>query len=54
MATARCNPINENIPDIAAELAVAHAQSPLTHQLVHGAATDIEAHTHKPVERLKV
>ncbi|GHE15309.1 DUF1876 domain-containing protein [Streptomyces alanosinicus] len=52
--TARCNPIDENVPDIGDELAVARALSSLTHQLVHAAATDIEVHTDKPVERLKV
>ncbi|MHC0429668.1 DUF1876 domain-containing protein [Streptomyces sp. O3] len=52
--TARCNPDDENVPGIGDELACARALSDLSHQLVHVAASEIEAHTHQPVERLKV
>ncbi|MFF4735634.1 DUF1876 domain-containing protein [Streptomyces sp. NPDC001262] len=52
--TARCNPGDENVPAIGDELASARALSALCHQLLHSAAMDIEAHTHKPVERLHV
>ncbi|WP_171166522.1 DUF1876 domain-containing protein [Streptomyces sp. I05A-00742] len=52
--TARCNPSDENVPEIGDELAVARAMSSLSHQLLHTAASDIEQHTHKPVERLAV
>ncbi|MBH1934903.1 DUF1876 domain-containing protein [Streptomyces sp. AV19] len=49
---ARRNPADENVPAIGDELAAARAMSSLTNQLLHQAATDIESHTHKPVERL--
>ncbi|WP_344963706.1 DUF1876 domain-containing protein [Streptomyces thioluteus] len=51
---ARRNPADENVPAIGDELAAARAMSSLTNQLLHQAATDIEQHTHKPVERLVV
>lgn len=51
--TALCNPADENVPAIGDELAVARALSHLSHQLLNAAADDIEAHTHKPVERLR-
>ncbi|GGN38048.1 DUF1876 domain-containing protein [Streptomyces kronopolitis] len=52
--TARCNPADENVPDIGDELAVARAMSDLSHQLIQRAAHDIEMHTARPVERLRV
>ncbi|MEU5546701.1 DUF1876 domain-containing protein [Streptomyces sioyaensis] len=52
--TARCNPADENVPDIGDELAVARAMSDLSHQLLQRAAHDIEVHTARPVERLRV
>ncbi|WP_156725343.1 DUF1876 domain-containing protein [Streptomyces apocyni] len=51
---ARCNPDDENVPDIGDELACARALSDLSHQLVHIAAAEIESHTHKPVQGLRV
>ncbi|WP_344018829.1 DUF1876 domain-containing protein [Streptomyces luteireticuli] len=51
---ARRNPTDENVPEIGDELAAARAMSSLTTQLLQQAATDIEQHTHKPVERLAV
>ncbi|EMF01617.1 DUF1876 domain-containing protein [Streptomyces mobaraensis NBRC 13819 = DSM 40847] len=51
---ARCNPADENVPEIGDELAVARAMSSLSHQLLNTAATDIERHTHKPVRGLGV
>lgn len=52
--TARCNPADENVPDIGDELAVARAMSDLSHQLIQQAAHDIEMRTARPVERLRV
>ncbi|WP_329149316.1 DUF1876 domain-containing protein [Streptomyces sp. NBC_01456] len=52
--TARCNPADENVPDIGDELAVARAMSDLSHQLIQRAAHDIEMRTARPVERLRV
>lgn len=52
--SARANPTDENVPDIGRELATARALSDLSHQLVHETVTDIEAHTHQRVTRLKV
>ncbi|MEV6563453.1 DUF1876 domain-containing protein [Streptomyces kronopolitis] len=52
--TAHCNPADENVPDIGDELAVARAMSDLSHQLIQRAAHDIEMHTARPVERLRV
>jgi hypothetical protein len=52
--TAHCNPSDENIADIGDELATARALSDLAHQLLHAAVEDIEAHTHRKVERLTV
>lgn len=52
--TARCNPADENVPDIGDELAVARAMSDLSHQLIQRAAHDIEMHTARPVERLRI
>ncbi len=52
--TARANPDDENVPDIGRELAAARALSELSHQLVHSTITDIEAHTHERVSRLRV
>lgn len=52
--TARCNPNDENVPEIGDELATARALADLSHQLLHAAATDIESHTHQKVERLRV
>ncbi|MGX1848904.1 DUF1876 domain-containing protein [Streptomyces sp. NPDC055299] len=52
--TARCNPADENVPDIGDELAVARAMSDLSHQLIQRAAHDIELRTARPVERLRV
>ncbi|MFG2489520.1 DUF1876 domain-containing protein [Streptomyces caniferus] len=51
---ARCNPADENVPAIGDELAVARAMSDLGHQLLMRAAHDIEVHTDRPVERLRV
>ncbi|MGH3434425.1 MAG: DUF1876 domain-containing protein [Thermocrispum sp.] len=51
--TARANPADENVPYIGDELSAARALSDLTHQLLHSAAMDIEAHTHKPVDHLR-
>ncbi|GAA0332318.1 DUF1876 domain-containing protein [Streptomyces olivoreticuli] len=50
--TARCHPADENVPEIGDELAVARALSGLTHQLVHSAVEDIEAHTQEHVTGL--
>ncbi|MEV4439666.1 DUF1876 domain-containing protein [Streptomyces sp. NPDC049577] len=49
---ARLNPADENVPNIGDELSAARALSDLAHQLLHAAASDIEAHTHKPVQGL--
>lgn len=51
--TARRNPDDEDVPRIGDELATARALSDLAHQLLYVASKDIEAHTHKPVERLR-
>ncbi len=45
--TARRNPTDEDVPAIGDELAVARALSDLSHQLLHNAAMDIEAHTNE-------
>lgn len=45
---ARRNPDDAEIAEIGDELAVARALSDLAHQLLHAAASDIEAITHKP------
>lgn len=50
--TARCNPIDENVPDIGDELSVARALADLSHQLIQSAVRDIEDHTHHRVEQL--
>ncbi len=52
--TARCNPGDENIPDIGDELATARALNDLTHQLMHTATLDIEAHTNRRVDHLRI
>ncbi|MCQ4044993.1 DUF1876 domain-containing protein [Streptantibioticus rubrisoli] len=52
--TARCNPGDENIPDIGDELATARALNDLTHQLMHTATLDIEAHTSRRVDHLRI
>lgn len=52
--TARCNPRDENVPEIGDELATARALADLSHQLLHAAASDIESHTHQPVTTLRV
>ncbi|WP_269853148.1 DUF1876 domain-containing protein [Streptomyces sp. RPT161] len=52
--TARCNPGDENIPDIGDELATARALNDLTHQLMHSATMDIEAHTNRRVDQLRI
>jgi hypothetical protein len=46
--TARRNPADQNVTKIGEEIAVARALSELAHQLIHTAATDIEAVTHEP------
>ncbi|MEU0501346.1 DUF1876 domain-containing protein [Nocardia sp. NPDC005998] len=51
--SAHVNPADENIPAIGDELACARALQDLAHQLLHAAITDIEAHTHKPVQGLQ-
>ncbi|MER0242986.1 dsRBD fold-containing protein [Streptomyces sp. HSW2009] len=43
-----------HVPAIGDELAAARAFSDLSHQLVHHAAEDIEAHTRQPVDHLRV
>lgn len=45
---ARLNPSDKDVPEIGDELAVARALSELSHRLLHQAAEDIEASTHKP------
>lgn len=45
---ARLNPIDQNIPEIGDELAVARALSDLANKLLHAAADDIEAVTQVP------
>ncbi|MEU8223674.1 DUF1876 domain-containing protein [Kribbella sp. NPDC048915] len=45
--TARRNPADSDVPEIGDELAVARALSDLAHELLHAAATDIEAITHE-------
>jgi hypothetical protein len=45
--SARLNPTDRDVPEIGDELAVARALSALGHQLVEGAAADIEAVTHE-------
>ena len=45
--TARCNPADQNVTKIGEEIAVARALSDLAQQLLHAAATDIEAVTHE-------
>lgn len=45
---------DENVPAIGDELAAARAFSDLSHQLLHNAAEDIEAHTRQPVENLRM
>ncbi|WP_432824530.1 DUF1876 domain-containing protein [Dactylosporangium sp. CA-092794] len=46
---ARCNPADDDIPEIGDELAVARALSDLGHQLLLTAAADIQAITDEPV-----
>jgi len=47
--TARCNPVDWDVPEIGAELAAARALSDLAHRLFDAAAADIEAVTHERV-----
>jgi hypothetical protein len=48
MGRARLNPIDEDIPEIGDELAVARALADLGHRLIATAARDIEGVTHVP------
>nr|WP_308294058.1 DUF1876 domain-containing protein [Streptomyces sp. UNOC14_S4] len=50
--SAKCNPLDENVPVIGDELAAARALSDLSHQLMRTAKQDIEEHTHQPVRGL--
>ncbi|GAA2806382.1 hypothetical protein GCM10010522_25130 [Kribbella solani] len=43
------SPEDTEIPEVGDELAVARALSDLAHKLLHAAASDIEAVTHRPV-----
>jgi hypothetical protein len=45
---ARCNPEDQDVPQIGDELAVARALSELSHRLVDATAADIEQITHRP------
>lgn len=47
---ARRNPADPDVPRIGEELAVARALSDLSHQLLHAAASEIEAFEGHPVE----
>lgn len=54
---ARLNPIDENVPEIGDELAVAWALSDLAHWLLHAAVDDIEGMTQErasPIAAAKV
>lgn len=44
--TARCNPIDRDVPEIGDELASARALSDLAHRLLDASVADIEAMTH--------
>jgi hypothetical protein len=48
VGTARRNPADPEVPEIGDELAAARALSELAHNLLHAAASDIEAVTHRP------
>jgi hypothetical protein len=48
VGTARRNPADPEVPEIGDELAAARALSELAHNLLHAAASDIEAVTHQP------
>ncbi|WEV27833.1 DUF1876 domain-containing protein [Streptomyces sp. 71268] len=52
--SAICKVTDANVPAIGDELAAARAFSDLSHQLLHNAAEDIEAHTRQPVDHLRV
>ncbi|MEV5507609.1 DUF1876 domain-containing protein [Streptomyces orinoci] len=51
--TARCNPADENVPDIGDELSVARALNRIADQLLDKTIKDIESHTHEPVRGLR-
>jgi len=50
--SSRRNPRDALVPQIGDELAVARALSDLAHELLHAAASDIEAQTHHTVRDL--
>jgi hypothetical protein len=52
--TSRRNPIDESVPRIGDELAMARALSDLAHQLLAVAAEEIESKTHVPVQSLQL
>jgi hypothetical protein len=45
--TARCNPADRNVVKIGEQIAIARALFELAQQLLHAAASDIEAVTHE-------
>lgn len=45
---ARCNPADQDVPEIGDELAAARALSELAHRLLEAAAADIEQSTRQP------
>lgn len=47
---ARCNPTDQDVPQIGDELAAARALSDLAHKLIDKTASDIESVTHRPAE----
>jgi len=48
VGSARCNPVDRDIPEIGDELATARALSDLSHKLLDATVDDIEALTRRP------